>query len=226
MIQRPAPGIPEAMRTESMKITPMGCLSRETAGIRGRTLIVNLPGSEKASRENFNAVRKAVRHGAETLIGLFSECGRYAPHIVAVCISEKRGTQKHPVESVTLIHDHGIEGDAHAGTWQRQVSLLAAESVAQVQPKISFKLLPGAFAENILTQGICVYKLPVGTRLRIGSALCEVTQIGKECHQDCEIRKLTGDCVMPREGIFVKVLEDGSARAGDAITVYAREEKP
>ncbi len=139
--------------------------------------------------------------------------------IKAVCISEKKGEQKHPVEKVELRVDHGITGDAHAGNWHRQVSLLAAESVAKVQEKISFKLNPGAFAENILTEGICLYELPVGTKMKIGSAVCEVTQIGKECHADCAIRRQAGDCVMPREGIFVKVLEDGTAEAGDEIVV-------
>ncbi len=139
--------------------------------------------------------------------------------IKAVCISEKKGEQKHPVEKVELRADYGIEGDAHAGKWHRQVSLLAAESVAKVQEKISFKLNPGAFAENILTEGICLYELPVGTKMKIGSAVCEVTQIGKECHADCAIRRQAGDCVMPREGIFVKVLEGGTAGAGDEIVI-------
>jgi MOSC domain-containing protein YiiM len=99
------------------------------------------------------------------------------------------------------------------------VSLLGAESVAEMQKKIDFTLQHGAFAENILVEGITVYKLPVGTRLRIGQALCEVTQIGKECHQDCAIRKATGDCVMPREGIFVKVLESGDVCPGDSVEI-------
>lgn len=139
--------------------------------------------------------------------------------IRAVCISGKKGEQKHPVEEIQLIPDFGIPGDAHAANWHRQVSLLGVESVAKVQQHISFQLLPGAFAENILTEGILLYDLPVGTKLRIGTALCEVTQIGKECHNHCAIRKAAGDCVMPREGIFVKVLEEGSARAGDAVIV-------
>lgn len=139
--------------------------------------------------------------------------------IRAVCISEKKGEQKHPVEEIQLIPDFGIPGDAHAANWHRQVSLLGVESVAKVQQHISFQLLPGAFAENILTEGIILYDLPVGTKLRIGTALCEVTQIGKECHNHCAIRKAAGDCVMPREGIFVKVLEEGSAKAGDAVIV-------
>ena len=139
--------------------------------------------------------------------------------IKAVCISEKKGQQKHLVESVHLRPEHGIEGDAHAGNWHRQVSLLGQESVDRLQEKISIRLFPGAFAENILCEGFDLYKLPVGTRLRIGTALCEVTQIGKECHADCAIRRQAGDCVMPREGIFVIVLEEGDAKAGDEVRV-------
>ena len=139
--------------------------------------------------------------------------------IKAVCISEKKGEQKHTVESVHLRPKHGIDGDAHAGDWHRQVSLLGQESVDRLQEKISIRLFPGAFAENILCEGIELNKLPVGTRLRVGTALCEVTQIGKECHADCAIRQQAGDCVMPREGIFVIVLEEGDARPGDEVRV-------
>ena len=144
--------------------------------------------------------------------------------IIAVCISERKGEQKHPVDSIELKVDHGIVGDAHAGNWHRQVSLLGTESVRKVQEKITFQLKPGDFAENVLTEGITLYELPVGTRLRLGTALCEVTQIGKECHYGCAIRKAAGDCVMPREGIFVKVLEPGTAKAGDELTVLTGEE--
>ena len=141
-------------------------------------------------------------------------------NVVSVNISARKGEQKHPVPQVTLKLRHVIVGDAHAGNWHRQVSLLGAESAAKVQEKISFKLTPGAFAENILTEGICLYELPVGTRLRLGpDAICEVTQIGKECHYDCAIRKAAGDCVMPREGIFVKVLKEGSVRPGDELEI-------
>ena len=139
--------------------------------------------------------------------------------VKAVCISEKKGQQKHPVEAIRLEPHLGIPGDAHAGDWHRMVSLLSAESVARLQEKIPFPLLPGAFAENVLVEGIEVSRLPVGTRLRIGSALCEVTQIGKECHADCAIRRQAGDCVMPREGIFVRVLEAGEVRPGDSMEV-------
>ena len=141
--------------------------------------------------------------------------------IKAVCISEKKGQQKHPVDSVHLRSAHGIDGDAHAGKWHRQVSLLGQESVERLREKIGIPLFPGAFAENILCEGIALYQLPVGTRLRVGTALCEVTQIGKECHADCAIRQQAGDCVMPREGIFAVVLEDGDAKAGDLVTVEA-----
>ena len=139
--------------------------------------------------------------------------------IKGICISEKRGTAKQEIEEAVFVKDWGIEKDAHAGHWHRQVSLLGEESVAHMQEKIDFTLQHGAFAENILVRGITVYKLPVGTKLRIGEALAEVTQIGKECHQDCAIRKATGDCVMPREGIFVKVLESGHIRPGDRIEI-------
>lgn len=139
--------------------------------------------------------------------------------IRAVCISEKKGEQKHPVERIMLRPGYGIVGDAHAGNWHRQVSLLSTESVARLQEKITVKLFPGAFAENILCEGITLYELPVGTKLRIGCAVCEVTQIGKECHADCAIRKQAGDCVMPREGIFAVVLEEGCAQAGDYVEV-------
>ncbi len=219
VIDREAPGIPEAMRSVSMKITPMGCLSRAAAGIRGSTLIVNLPGSEKAVCECLEAVRLSLRHGVEILGGKTAECGQPVARVVAVCTSRNKGTRKYPVDEVELLPEHGIAGDAHAGQGLRQVSLLGAESVAAVQEHVNFKLEPGAFAENILTEGIRLFDLPVGTRLMIGTALCEVTQIGKECHQDCAIRKATGDCVMPREGVFVRVLEGGHTRAGDTIRV-------
>ena len=137
--------------------------------------------------------------------------------VLAVCISEVRGIQKHPVEQAELQENYGIVGDAHAGAWHRQVSLLGVDSVEKLQDKITLKLKPGDFAENILVEGICVYRLPVGARLRLGTALCQVTQIGKTCHNDCAIRRAAGDCVMPREGIFVRVLESGTVKPGDEV---------
>jgi len=139
--------------------------------------------------------------------------------IRAICISEKKGEQKHAIAEGFLKVDHGIEGDAHAGNWHRQVSLLAAESVEKLQQKLEFELKAGDFAENILTEGIELYTLPIGTKLRLGEAEGEVTQIGKECHRGCAIRELAGDCVMPREGIFLKVTKPGLVKTGDEITV-------
>lgn len=140
------------------------------------------------------------------------------PQVLAVCISEKKGTVKHPVPEIHLKIDHGILGDAHAGNWHRQVSLLADESVELMRQR--FPDIPtGAFAENILTRGIALSTLPVGTKLRVGQVLLQVTQIGKECHADCAIRRQVGDCVMPREGIFTMVLEEGSIHPGDEITI-------
>ena len=143
--------------------------------------------------------------------------------VKSVCISEKKGTTKHPVDSIVLIENYGIEGDAHAGNWHRQVSLLNVSSVEKLQKKLDFKLEPGAFAENILIDGdICLYELPVETKIKIADAILEVTQIGKECHESCEIRKLTGDCVMPREGIFAKVLSGGTVKTGDLVEIVDR----
>ena len=138
--------------------------------------------------------------------------------VLAVCISEKKGTVKHPVDQVILKEDHGIVSDAHAGKWHRQVSLLADESVDKM--RLSFPDIPvGAFAENILTEGIELKELPIGAKIRIADTVMEVTQIGKECHADCAIRQQVGDCVMPREGIFAKVLKGGTIKAGDLIEV-------
>jgi len=145
--------------------------------------------------------------------------------VTSVNISVKKGTVKKPVPEIHLLPGHGIEGDAHAGDWHRQVSLLGDESVEKVKAAGLMDLAPGAFAENINTRGITLYELPVGTRLRVGGALVEVTQIGKECHLGCEIRRLTGDCVMPREGVFVKVLEEGAVRAGDEIEVLPARDR-
>lgn len=142
--------------------------------------------------------------------------------ILAVCLSERRGTRKHPVAQAVLRPDHGIEGDAHAGNWHRQVSLLGVESVEKVRAQTGLPLKAGDFAENLLTEGICLYELPLGTRLGLGpEAVGEVTQIGKECHTGCAIRRSTGDCVMPREGIFVKILQGGVLCPGDELTILS-----
>lgn len=139
--------------------------------------------------------------------------------IKAVCISPKKGMRKKNVGSGVLVPDWGLEGDAHAGNWHRQVSLLAMESIQKMIEK-GLDVGPGDFAENITTEGIDLLSLPVGTKLKLGSqCLGEVTQIGKECHERCAIYKQAGDCVMPREGIFIKVLKGGPIKVGDEIQV-------
>lgn len=138
--------------------------------------------------------------------------------VVSVNISERKGIRKHRVPEIQLKCKHGIVGDAHAGDWHRQISLLAEESVDTMRA-LGVALHAGDFAENINTVGIDLKHLPVGTRLRIGETEVEVTQIGKECHSDCEIRRLTGKCVMPTEGIFAVVVTEGTVRPGDEIEI-------
>ncbi len=137
--------------------------------------------------------------------------------LIAICISEKRGTRKIPADQAVLRPDFGIEGDAHAGNWHRQVSLLGIEKIEDFRKKgaeVDF----GAFGENLIVEGLDLRTLPVGSRLQIGSALLEMTQIGKECHTHCAIYHQTGDCIMPREGVFAAVLEGGTIRPGDPVT--------
>ncbi len=138
--------------------------------------------------------------------------------VIAVCISEQKGTRKHEVPAIEVRCGHGIVGDAHAGNWHRQISLLAQESIDTMR-ELGLRLQNGDFAENIVTRGIDLKHLPVGTRLRVGPTLLQVTQIGKQCHNDCEIKRLTGRCVMPTDGIFAVVLEPGVIRPGQSITL-------
>ena len=136
----------------------------------------------------------------------------------AVCISERKGIRKHAVPEITVRKEHGIVGDAHAGNWHRQISLLATESIDRMRA-LGLSLTDGAFAENIVTEGIELKTLPVGTLLRVGETLLRVTQIGKECHNDCAIKVATGTCVMPTDGIFAVVVEEGTIRPGDGISI-------
>ncbi|OGR26963.1 MAG: molybdenum cofactor sulfurase [Desulfuromonadales bacterium GWD2_54_10] len=137
-------------------------------------------------------------------------------HVIAVCISENKGERKKPVDAVELRENHGIVGDAHAGEWHRQVSLLAQESIDKMR-KLGLDVNAGDFAENLTTRGIELVSLPIGTRLQVGPTLLEVTQIGKECHTRCAIYYQAGDCVMPKEGIFAKVITGGMIRPGDEV---------
>ncbi|MDD5190798.1 MAG: MOSC domain-containing protein [Dehalococcoidales bacterium] len=138
--------------------------------------------------------------------------------ILAICRSVKKGTQKDPIKEGMLLTDFGLQGDAHAdSTWHRQVSLLANESVEKMR-KLGADVGPGAFAENLLTEGIELVSLPIGTRLTVGKdVVLEVTQIGKECHAHCAIYQQVGTCVMPTEGIFTRVIKGGRVAPGDTI---------
>jgi len=148
-----------------------------------------------------------------------------AGKVIAVCTSKKKGTRKQNINEAELRPDWGIVGDAHAADWHRQVSLLAWESIEKMRA-VGLNVNVGSFAENITTEGMSLVDLPVGTRLRLGEALVEVTQIGKVCHDRCAIYYQAGDCVVPREGIFVRVHEGGSVQVGDTIEVLALPEAP
>ena len=140
-------------------------------------------------------------------------------YITAISISEKKGQKKHNIESAQLRVDHGMVGDAHAGQWHRQISLLGIASIDYMRNQ-GANVKPGDFAENITVEGIVLYELPVGTQLQLGNeVLLEVTQIGKECHHGCEIMKQVGSCIMPTQGIFAKVLKDGIIQVGDAVFI-------
>jgi MOSC domain-containing protein YiiM len=146
--------------------------------------------------------------------------------VVSINISDKKGVRKKPVNSALLKENYGIERDAHAsGTWHRQVSLLARESIKKMQAK-GLDVDSGDFAENLTTEGIDLVSLPVGTRITVGKDIeLEVSQIGKVCHNRCAIYYQAGDCVMPKEGIFVKVLSSGTVKTGDRIKVTDSNEE-
>lgn len=139
--------------------------------------------------------------------------------VIAINISKRKGIIKTPISEGRFVVGFGIEGDAHGGDWHRQVSLLGQESIDKMKAQGLPDLTSGQFAENITTEGICLYELPVGTILGIGPVIVEVTQIGKECHHHCAIYKKIGSCVMPLEGIFAKVLTEGVVRPGDEISI-------
>ena len=149
----------------------------------------------------------AVRKEEET-----KEMGK----IIGICISEKRGTAKHEIEEAILAKDWGIQGDAHAGHWHRQVSLLSYQKIEEFRKK-GADIELGAFGENLIVSGYDFRNLAVGTRFQCGEAVLEMTQIGKECHSHCEIYKRMGECIMPREGVFAIVLHGGMIRKGDLL---------
>jgi MOSC domain-containing protein YiiM len=138
--------------------------------------------------------------------------------VIAVCISEKRGIQKKNIKEAVLIENFGIENDAHAGDWHRQVSLLSYDRVEEFRAK-GADVDDGAFGENILVEGIDFKTLPVGTVFRCGDVVLELTQVGKQCHSHCEIYHKVGDCIMPREGVFTKVIKGGKISVGDELLI-------
>ena len=140
----------------------------------------------------------------------------------AICVSGQKGTEKTPVPSAELVADWGIRGDAHAGPWHRQVSLLGLGEIEAFRAR-GAEAAFGAFGENLVVDGLRMRLLPVGTRLMVGGALLEITQIGKECHSRCRIYETMGDCIMPREGVFSRVLRGAVIRAGDTVTVLPAE---
>ena len=143
-------------------------------------------------------------------------------NVKAVCISEIKGVQKRNVGTIKVIEDWGIEGDAHAGKWHRQVSLLSADKIEDFKAR-GAEVTDGAFGENLVVSGIDFRTLPIGTRFRCNDVVLELTQIGKECHSGCAIFKAMGECIMPREGVFTKVLHGGSISVGDTLSVLPGE---
>lgn len=143
-------------------------------------------------------------------------------NVIAVCISEKKGVQKRNVGSARFIEDWGIENDAHAGTWHRQVSLLSHDRVEEFRARGAV-VDDGAFGENLVVSGFDFKNLPVGTKFRCNDVLLEMTQIGKQCHAHCEIYKVMGDCIMPREGVFARVLHGGTISVGDTLSIVEEE---
>lgn len=165
-----------------------------------------------------------MKHEQETVVLELHTNENIVGKIAAISISKKKGIPKTNVQSARLIENFGIESDAHAGNWHRQVSLLPLESVEKMRKAGLPNLRPGAFAENLTIEGITLNQLPVGAKITIGeSVLLEVTQIGKECHSKCAIFFKVGDCVMPREGIFGKVLDGGEIRVGETVRVVDSE---
>ena len=143
--------------------------------------------------------------------------------LLGICISEKRGTEKQLIQEANLIENYGIEGDAHAGNWHRQVSLLSSEKIEDFKAR-GAEVLPGAFGENLIIEGYDFRSLPVGTRFQIGDALLEMTQIGKECHTHCRIYHKMGECIMPVQGVFTRVLKGGHIAVGDEVVMIEKDE--
>jgi MOSC domain-containing protein YiiM len=200
------------------------CDSAYNNSARHNAVPINSAGASVASTSSTHAssvrnhstsadnARHSARHSARRNNGAY---------IISINTSAAKGERKKPVGRAELVPGHGIIGDGHAGRWHRQISLLAAESIEKIKKK-GLDVGPGDFAENVTTRGIDLLQLPIGTKLRLGDALVEVTQIGKKCHSRCEIYRQAGDCVMPREGIFARVLEGGLICEGDHVSIVGK----
>ena len=151
----------------------------------------------------------AVSSGPEVDMGI----------VKAVCISKEKGVEKKDFGRGELVAQHGLKGDAHAGDWHRQISMLSLQKIEAFRAKGAERVEFGAFGENIVADGIDFASLPIGTKFRCGDALLEMTQIGKECHNHCEIYRRMGDCIMPREGVFARVLQGGAVKVGDEFQI-------
>jgi molybdenum cofactor synthesis domain-containing protein len=169
-------------------------------------------------------MKLAVENNFETLADTAENKKMKNAVIRAICISEKRGTSKHEIGEADIEVDWGIKGDAHGGKWHRQISLLAYEKIEEFNKK-GANVVFGAFGENIVIEGVNLSSLPIGTKFYIGTVVLELTQIGKECHSHCEIYKRTGDCIMPREGVFAQVIKGGHIKKGDEVLVEENNEK-
>lgn len=161
---------------------------------------------------------------ANKLLNKFQGSDNFLGEILAICISERKGTVKHEISEGTVIADFGLKGDAHAGKWHRQISLLASEAVAQFEHKYNLQVPAGAFGENLLIKGIDLKNLPIGSKLQCNDVILEITQIGKQCHLGCNIQKQTGECIMPREGVFAIALTGGIIKPNDKIKILKEGE--
>ncbi|MDR1542090.1 MAG: hypothetical protein LBU32_29760 [Clostridiales bacterium] len=219
-IEREVPGIPEYMRMKSMESTPFGMLSRAVAGLRKHTLIINLPGSKEAALECLSSVLPGLSHAVETLLSKGSSHqmnplaeSLNSSRVIAVCVGKAAGDKKHETPAIFLLEGEGAEGDVHDP--EHQVSILAIEAVRKMQKETPITLKPGAFSENILTEGLETAE--IGDKLRIGNSVVEVTSIGRPCIEECIITKSVGECLATIDNIYAKVVIPGTVSRDDPV---------
>ncbi len=217
VVERLTPGIPEAMRLESLKKTPRAMLSRAVAGIRGKTLIINLPGSPRGVQECLEAIVEPLQHGIRILQGQANECGglqaEAAGRVESVNISAVRGVVKERVEEANVLEGWGVEGDAHGGDWDRQVSIFPLEALDLLPEERRAQVEQAGYMENFTISGIALQRLQAGTVIKLGEAVIRIMQVGKEHKEHGR------SYIVSREGRFGRVLCGGKVKAGDAVTV-------